>query len=61
MAQVVNVQEFREEGFAIIEDTQGKYLASKHSDKLVVIPDVTHPFIPRNPCALVQARDQMMT
>lgn len=61
MAKVVNVQEFKQEGFAIIEDTQGKYLASKHTDKIVEIPDVIHPYVPRNPCALVQARDQMLT
>jgi hypothetical protein len=61
MAKVINVQEFREEGFVLIEDTQGKYLASKHTDKVVEIPDVIHPYIPRNPCVLLQSRNAMLT
>ncbi len=61
MAQVINVLEFKEEGIAVIEDPQGKYLVSKHSDKIEVIPEVRHPYIPRNPCALVQSRSGMMT
>jgi hypothetical protein len=61
MAQVIGVQEFREEGIAIITDTEGKYVVSAHTDKIEVIPEVKHPFVPRNPCALVQTRDQMMT
>ncbi len=61
MAKVINVQEFKEEGFAVVEDTQGKYLVTKHSDKIEVIPSVRHPYIPRNPCALVQPISRMMT
>lgn len=61
MAKVINVREFHQEGIAIVEDTQGKYLVSRHTDKIVVIPEVDYPFIPRNPCALVQNRAQMMT
>lgn len=61
MAQVIDVQEFREEGIAIITDTEGKYLVSAHTDKMEAIPEVKHPFIPRNPCALLQGRAAMMT
>lgn len=61
MAKVINVREFKEEGIAIIEDTQGKYLVSQHTDKIEVIPDFSHPFIPQNPCALVQPVHRMMT
>ena len=61
MPKVINVQEFKEEGIAVIEDTQGKYLVSKHSDKIEVIPSVRHPDLPKNPCALVQERSRMLT
>lgn len=61
MAKVINVQEFKEEGIALITDTQGKYLVSKHTDKVEVIPEVMHPYVPRNPCALVQSIHRMMT
>lgn len=61
MATVIEVKEFREEGIAIIEDTQGKYVVSAHTDKMEAIPEKKFPFIPRNPCALVQPRVRMMT
>lgn len=61
MAQVINVQEFKDEGFAIITDTQGKYLVSANTDKVEEIPQFSSPFIPRNPCALVQSRASMLT
>lgn len=61
MAKVINVQEFKEEGIAVITDTQGKYLVSKHTDALEEIPEVRHPYIPRNPCALVQPLHRMMS
>jgi hypothetical protein len=61
MTRVIDIQEFREEGIAIVTDTEGKYVVSAHTDKLEVIPEVKHPFIPRNPCALVQPRVRMMT
>lgn len=61
MAKVINVQQFQEDGIAIITDTQGKYLVSRHTDDIEVIPDFSHPFIPKSPCALVQNRSLMMT
>lgn len=60
MATVLNVSEFPE-GFAIIEDTQGKYIASKHSDKIEEIPKIIHPYIPRTTCTLLQPRERMLT
>lgn len=61
MAKVLNVSEYPLEGFALIEDTQGKYIAFKHSDKIQEIPKVTHPYIPQNTCTLLQPRERMLT
>ncbi len=61
MAKVINVQQYSEEGFAIIQDTEGKYLVSQHTDKIEVIPEIKYPYIPRNPCALLQGREHMLT
>lgn len=61
MATVLNVSEYTREGFAVIEDTQGKYIASKHSDKIQEIPKITYPFRVPNLCALLQPRERMLT
>jgi hypothetical protein len=61
MASTLNVTEYLEEGFALIEDTEGTYLASKHTDAIVDIPKVIPPVIPTRNCILVQSREAMLT
>jgi hypothetical protein len=66
MAKVTNIEEFRNEGFAIIEDTVGKYVVTKDSDNIFPIPaydkqTIEAYFGRRTPCALLQSRQSMMT
>jgi hypothetical protein len=61
MASTLNVTEYLEEGFALIEDTEGTYLASKHTDSIVDIPKVIPPVISTRNCILVQSREAMLT
>jgi len=76
MSQVNSVVEFEDEGFAIIKDTAGTYLATKQSDDIIHLytnentSSKEHPkektpyelfFGKKTTCALLQSRDSMMT
>jgi hypothetical protein len=68
MPEVVSVEEFKNEGFAIVEDTAGKFVISKHSPDMVPIERedkknkmVVPPVSSHKLCALVQSRDRMLT
>lgn len=39
MAVVTDVVEYRDEGFAILEDSQGKFLMFKNTEEIVHIPE----------------------
>lgn len=38
MTCITDIVEYKEEGFAILEDSQGKFLAFKESDQIVDLP-----------------------
>lgn len=66
MSVVINVTEFKEEGFAIIEDNRGKFIATKVSSDIIPLSDKTDETYKawlgrREPCALLQSRTAMMT
>jgi hypothetical protein len=64
MVQVIGVVEYKDEDFAIIEDTAGKAVITKNSDKQTPLYDkkiLDSYFGRRTPCALLQGRDAMMT
>lgn len=64
MAKVLKVNEYKDDGFAIIEDSVGKYIATKNSPDIVPLYDndnVQAWFGNRTPCALVQSREAMFT
>jgi hypothetical protein len=65
MAEILNVVEYKDEGFAIIEDTSGKYVFTKDSSSTIDIPVVSEVmvlqkwFSTKPPCALLQNRSTM--
>lgn len=65
MPEVTKVEEFKNEGFAIVEDTAGKFVVTKHSPDMVPLDDKkkdtnTPVFPQRKLCALVQSRERML-
>ena len=61
MAAFISVQEFPVEGIAIIEDTKGKYLATKDSPDIIPLYDLEAYFGRNQTCALLQSREAMLT
>jgi hypothetical protein len=64
--EIISVAEYRDEGFAIIEDTKGKFIVTKESDQMIPLYDnktVEAYFGRRQICALLrsQERDAMLT
>jgi hypothetical protein len=64
MPEVINVAEFKQDGFAIVEDTAGKFLFKKDSPEIIPLEDkktLVQFFARREPCALLQSRSRMLT
>jgi hypothetical protein len=64
MAKVTNIVEYPEDGIAIIEDTKGKYIATKYSPDIIPLYDfdLLKAYFGRNePCALLQSRTAILT
>jgi hypothetical protein len=62
MSQILKVTEYEEEGIAIIEDTQGKYIATRHNANIIALDDFNAwRGNSSTPCALLQSRSSMLT
>lgn len=61
MAETIKVVEYKDEGFAIVEDTKGKYVASNRSPDIIPLYDYEAYFGRGTPCALLQSRTAMLT
>lgn len=64
MAKILKVTEYKDDGFAIIEDSVGKYIATKSSLDILPLSDSKEAqmwFGSQTPCALLQGRSAMMT
>lgn len=64
MPEVIDVLEFKNEGFAIVQDTAGKFLINKNDSGIIPLDKQTTiaPLFPqRKPCYLLQSRTSMLT
>lgn len=62
MTTVINVTQYLEEGIAVVQDTAGKYIITKDSDKIQEIPSEIQKSTYRpSPCVLLQSRESMLT
>ena len=60
MASFLKLTEYPQEGIAIVEDNQGKYLVTAGSDTIIPLPDY-HINIQRQHTPMQQSRSAMMS
>jgi hypothetical protein len=64
MASTISVVEYKQDGFAIVEDSIGKYIVTAKSSDIIPLYDKevqTWLGVNKTPCALLQSRESMMT
>lgn len=61
MSRFIQAIEYREEGFAIVVDTAGKYVVTKDNPNIIPLPEIQNWRNPHSPCSLLQSRDSMLT
>jgi hypothetical protein len=61
MAKVIDVQEYKDEGFAIIEDTKGRFLVTKDNPDIIPLDQPPMKVSRHQPCYLLRNRDAMLT